>query len=449
MLDPTTAVILMLVAMLAMIAIGIHIGLALGTAALVGTYLLFGDMEMAMGMIGSAAFFVLRDFIFAVIPLFVLMGEFVSKSGSAGDLYRLMNRALKGVPARLSVATVWANAVFAAVTGVSVASAAAFSRLSYPEMIAAGYDRKFALGSIAGSACLGMLIPPSVLMIIWGIITETSIGFLFLAGILPGIILAALMALYCIVVATARPELAPSAEAVALPPLTRAELVSGLGVVVLIIVVLGSLYGGFTTPSESAAIGALGGLVHAILKGLRWKEIREAIVDSGKVIAPIMFLLLTAQMYTRFVTNGGVANMITDTLTGSGLSNFWAIVLMMAIWLFLGCLLDSGSIILLSVPIFWPVAQIIGYNEYSFAIMGILAIEAGLLTPPVGLLVYTVKGAVPDPSVSLAEIFLGAIPYWIMILIVMVAVWVLPGLATAPITWGTGIEFTHKIGWGF
>jgi len=444
-MDPTTAVLLMLVALIIGVIGGIHIGLSLGVTALVGTWLMFGSYELAAGQVGSTSFFALRDFVFAVIPLFVLMGEFVSRSGSAGDLYRVMNFGLKRIPGRLAVATVAGNAVFAAVTGTSLASAAAFSRLAYPEMIAAGYNRKYALGSVAGSACLGMLIPPSVLLIIWGIVTEISIGFLFLAGIFPGILLALIMALYCSGVAIFNPKTAPAVD-LSNEKLTRQELISGGGVIFLIFAVLGSIWLGLATPSEAAALGALFGLVLALIKGVRWEGIRDAIVDSGKVIAPILFLLLTAQMYSRLLTTGGVVNLITNTVGGAGIDPNIAILIMIVIWLVLGTLLDSGSIILLTVPIFWPIAEGFGYNPYAFAIMGILAIEAGLLTPPVGLLVYAVKGSVPDRTVQLGEIFAGSVPYWLLILLVMALVWVVPQLATIPIDWSIGNTTFHRIG---
>lgn len=446
-MDPTTAVLLMLVALIIGVIGGIHIGLSLGVTALVGTWLMFGSYELAAGQVGSTSFFALRDFVFAVIPLFVLMGEFVSRSGSAGDLYRVMNFGLKRIPGRLAVATVAGNAVFAAVTGTSLASAAAFSRLAYPEMIAAGYSRTYALGSVAGSACLGMLIPPSVLLIIWGIVTEISIGFLFLAGILPGLMLSLMMAFYCSATAVLNPKAVPASDMTG-QKLTGQEIVSGCGVIFLIIAVLGSIWVGLATPSEAAALGALFGLVLAIIKGVRWPGIRESIIDSGKVIAPILFLLLTAQMYSRLLTTGGVVNLITDTVGGAGIDPNVAVIIMIVIWLILGTLLDSGSIILLTVPIFWPIAQNFGYNEYAFAIMGILAIEAGLLTPPVGLLVYAVKGSVPDKTVQLGEIFAGSIPYWILMLFALVIIWLFPELTTIPITWSSGINFNHQIGIG-
>lgn len=429
-MEPTTVVFMMLVALIVLILIGVHIGLALGATSIIGTYLIFQDWGLAFNQVGSAAFFVLRDYVFAVIPLFVLMGEFVSKSGSAGDLYRVMNHGLRGVPGRLAVATVAGNAVFAAVTGTSLASAAAFSRLAYPEMIAAGYSRRYALGSIAGSACLGMLIPPSVLMIIWGIVAEVSIGRLFIGGMLPGVFLATLFAIYSMAAALVRPDIAPNPRSEDHRPISGAEKISGLGVIILILLVLGGLYGGLFTPSESAAVGAIGGLLLAIIKGIGWTGIREAIVDSGKTIAPIMFLLLTAQMYTRLLATGGVVNLIQDSIASAGFAPIVVVFVMVVIWLALGTLLDSASIILLTVPIFWPLAQGFGYDPYVFGIFGILAIEAGLLTPPVGLLVYAVKGAVADKSVTLTEIFAGSIPYWLLILVLMAIILMVPEIVT-------------------
>ena len=333
---------------------------------------------------------------------------------------------------RRAIATVLGNAVFAAVTGVSVASAMTFSRIAYPEMMKFGYNRSFALGSIAGSASLGMLIPPSVLLIVWGIIIEKSIGKLFLAGFIPGLILALLMGIYVSVRAGMKPELAPSkieGEPEETVPTAR-EMISGFGVIVLILLVLGGLFAGFFTPMESAAVGCGGAIIFSYIKGLRWAEYRTAVVDSGKTIAPILVLLMTAAMYAKFLALGSVVDMIQDIITGMGLGPFGITVLMILIWLALGTLIDSISIILLTVPIFWPLAEAGGWNVNAFAIFGILAIEAGLLTPPLGLLVYTVKGAVPDSSVTLTEIFAGSIPYWMLMLVVMIIVWAFPITAT-------------------
>ena len=432
MLEAPVVLLLMFIALITFIVLGFHIFVVLGMVSLVGTWLLFGDVGITLELASSSAYAVLRNAVFAAIPLFVLMGEFMSRAGMATDLYKIANYFLRKLPGRLAIATVLGNAVFAAVTGVSIASAMTFSRIAYPEMMKFGYSRSFALGSIAGSASLGMLIPPSVLLIVWGIIIEKSIGKLFLAGFIPGLILALLMGIYVAVRAGLKPELAPSkveGQPETTVP-TGLEIVSGLGVIVLILLVLGGLFAGFFTPMESAAVGCGGAIIFSYIKGLRWAEYRTAVVDSGKTIAPILVLLMTAAMYAKFLALGSVVDMIQDIITGMGLGPFGITVLMILIWLALGTLIDSISIILLTVPIFWPLAEASGWNVNAFAIFGILAIEAGLLTPPLGLLVYTVKGAVPDSSVTLTEIFAGSIPYWMLMLVVMCIVWAFPITAT-------------------
>jgi TRAP-type C4-dicarboxylate transport system permease large subunit len=194
--------------------------------------------------------------------------------------------------------------------------------------------------------------------------------------------------------------------------------------------VLGGIWTGMFTPAEAAGIGALGALGLGIVKGMRWPQIAEAIVDAGRSAAPIMFLLLAAAIFTRFLALGGVTGTLGEALTALGAGSTGVILMMVVIWLALGTILDSASIILLTVPIFAPVAMGFGFDPIAFAIMGILAIEAGLLTPPVGLLVYAVKGAVPDDSVTLGDIFRGALPYWLLILVAMGLVWIFPALAT-------------------
>ncbi len=427
-MDLNTLMMVTLTGMIIAILVGIHIGLALGLTALIGISIIFGDLTVALAVLGGAAYDALRDELFATIPLFILMGDFVARSGAARDLYKLVNRGLSRIPGRLAVATVIGNAAFAAVTGVSIASAAAFSRIAYPQMMRYGYRRTFALGSVAGSASLGMLIPPSILLIIWGIITETSIGKLFIAGVVPGLLLALLFILYSIVAAMRDPSIAPG-----LPPgeedaSTTAEVISGIGILGLIVLVLGGIWGGIFTSTEAAGVGALGAMILAILKGLRLRGISEAVVSAGRTAAPIMFLILAAAMFSRFLALGGIIGVIQGALGSVGFGTIGIYLIMVVIWLILGMILDSASIILLTVPIFWPIAEGLGFDRLAFAIFGILAIEAGLLTPPLGLLVYTVKGAIPE--VGLGEIFKGSIPYWILMLVTMLLVWIFPALAS-------------------
>ena len=411
---------------------GVHIGVALGLTSVIGVYLSYGDMNIALSILGSTAYDAIRSHALAVIPLFMLMGEIISRSGAAQDLYLVCERALQKLPGRLAVATVIGNAAFAAVSGVSIAAAATFSRIAYPEMRRAGYDKSYALGVVTGCACLGMLIPPSVLLIVWAILTEGSVGTLFIAGVGPGLLLGLIFVVYCVVVAVRQPAIAPSlGQAVERPRSEfRSEMISGMGIVALVILVLGGIWLGVFTPTEAAGFGVLGSIVVGWAKGMRWGEFTEAIFNAGRSTAPIMFLLISGSMYSRLLAVSGGINLIQDLFLGTGLSVIAIILVMTVIWLLLGALIDSISIILLTVPIFVPIAVTAGFNEVAFAIYGILIIEAGLLTPPVGLLVFTVKAAVPDSSVTLSDIFRGSIPYWLMMLGVATLLLLVPGLAT-------------------
>ncbi len=423
----------MLALLVVLILMGVHIGVSLAVCSALGVFLILGSTEAALAILGNTAYEAVRKDVFAVIPLFVLMGDFISRSGAAADLYRICDRSLKRLPGRLAIATITGNTVFAAVTGVSIASAAAFSRIAYPEMRKVGYKQTFALGAVAGSACLGMLIPPSVLLIVWAILTEMSVGALFIAGIIPGLLLAALFVAYVIIAAMRNPEIAPpfTEDLVkATPAEVKSELIGGLGILSLIILVIGGIWTGFFTPTEAAGFGAIGALLIGVVKGMRTKDIVASIIQAGRTTAPIMFLLITAQMYSRLLAIGGAVNFIQGMFLGAGLDPWQIIMLMVVVWIVLGMLIDSVSIILLTVPIFAPIAMVLGIDPIAFAIFGILVIEAGLLTPPFGLLVYTVKGSVPDPTATLGIIFKGSTPYFILILVAAFIVLFIPSLAT-------------------
>jgi C4-dicarboxylate transporter, DctM subunit len=425
--------------LLLLVFAGAHIAIALGITAALGVYLMTGDITVVRSFVANTAYEALRDYVFAVIPLFMLMGDFLAKCGAATDLYSLGNRLSRWLPARLAVATIIANAIFGFVTGVSIAAAAAFSRIAYPEMMRYGYHRGFALGCVAGSACLGMLIPPSVLMIVWGVLTEISIGKLFLAGVIPGFITAAGFAIYVIGVGILRPEIVGEAArkprgAVAAPPVAvepLGPLLASTGLVMLLIAgVLGAIWLGVCTPTEGAGVGAVAAFVLAVIKGIKPREVWEVILSVGRTSGPLLLLLFCAQLYSRVLSMTGFTELAKSMLIGTGLGPWGILLIMIGIWFVLGCLIDSISIILLTVPIFAPIAMQLGFDPIAFAIIGILAIETGLLTPPFGILVFTVKSAVADKDVQLAEIFWGSTPFWVVLLAVvaMIAIW--PGLAT-------------------
>jgi len=434
---------------LALVFAGVHIAIALGITAALGIYLMMGDLEVVRTFIANTAYEALRDYVFAVIPLFMLMGDFLAKCGAARDIYALANRLSRWLPGRLAVATIISNALFGFVTGVSIAAAAAFSRIAYPEMRRYGYRRDFALGSVAGSACLGMLIPPSVLMIVWCVLTEISIGKMFLAGVIPGLLAAGGMIAYVVVAALINPTIvgddhkliatsAVGADVVARPTATPpvddrplgAMLYSTLLVILLVAGVLGAIWLGVCTPTEGAGVGAVGALILAVIKGIKPREVWLVVLDVGRTSGPLLLLLFCAQLYSRVLSMTGFTEAAKAFLLSTGAGTWGILAIMVGIWFLLGCLIDSISIILLTVPIFSPIATHLGFDPLAFAIMGIVAIETGLLTPPFGILVFTVKAAVPDRSVELGEIFRGSIPYWIVLLGVVAALAAFPQLAT-------------------
>ena len=422
-----------IIVLISLIALSVPVVIALGLVSFFGLYFITGNVNVPLSLLNNTAYGAIRDYIFAVIPLFVLMGELISRSGAAEDLYNLINKSLKKIPARLALATIFGNTVFGAVTGVSIASAAAFSKIAYPQMVKFNYNKTVAVGCIAGSACLGMIIPPSILMIVWGVLTEQSIGKLFIAGIIPGIILALLFAIFCFVLAYFRPDLfGQGSENQALEVnLTKRQYWGAVGVSFLIVLVLGGIWFGFFTPTEAAGIGALFALILAILKGVSFKEILNSVLETGKISAPILLILICAQMYSRLLAMGGITDALTNVFTDIGGNKVLILFIMVVVWFILGMFIDSVSIILLTVPIFAPIAnKFLGFDPLSFAIIGILAIEAGLLTPPLGLCVYTVKGCVTDPEVTLGRIFYGSVPYWILLIVLAALIMMFPGLAS-------------------
>jgi tripartite ATP-independent transporter DctM subunit len=450
-MSSTTDLLILVGTLLVLVFSGVHIAISLGLTALLGLFLMTGDPHAMLSFASNTAYEALRDYVFAVIPLFLLMGEFLAKCGAATDLFALVNKLTRRVAGRLGVATVLANAVFAFITGVSIAAAAAFSKIAWPEMKRYGYERKFALGCIAGSACLGMLIPPSVLMIVWGVLTEMAIGKLFIAGIIPGLLVVTLYILYILWVAKTQPhrvgegvapsttiESAATAESTTTPPEAlpdepdlRTILWSTAGIIALVLLVLGGIWFGFFTPTEGAGVGATLALLLAIARGMKPREMVQAIISVGRTSAPLLILLVTAQLYSRVLSMTGITGMAKDFFLQSGLSPYAVLALMILVWFLLGAIIDSISIILLTVPVFAPIAMALGFDPIAFAIIGILAIETGLLTPPFGILVFTVKAAVDgEPDLKNGEIFRGAVPYWICLLGAIVAIVAFPQIAT-------------------
>lgn len=430
-LEPRTIGVAMIALTFAAIFLGMPIAFALLTAGFFGLALLKHDFTIATRTVALAADGTISDYVFATVPLFVLMGLFVSVSDIGRDAFRAAQKIFGRVHGGLGVATVAANAVFAAITGISIAAAAIFTKIAVPEMVRQGYTTRFAVGLTAGSSLLGMLIPPSLLLIIYGVIAEQSIGALFLAAAVPGILLATAFAVGVIVMAWLWPSFVGHVQRGAGAEIPAKDVVLGLvPVAILIVLVLGGIYGGVFTPTEAGAAGALGAMLLALARrSLSWRRLWEVISETGQVSVSILFLIIAASTFSRMLTLTELPQDMAAFLgnTGLGLPGFLMAYLLILV--VLGCLLDSTSIMLIMLPLALPVATALGANLVWFGVVTTIAIEIGLLTPPFGLSVYVIKASINDPRVSLGTIFGGALPFVLITLAVTIALMAFPQIS--------------------
>jgi len=360
------------------------------------------------------------------------MGLIVDVADIGRDAYRVAAWLLQRIRGGLGMATVAANVVFASITGISLASAAMFSRVAVPQMEANGYNKRFALGVVAGSSVLGMLIPPSLLLFIFGVLAEQSIGALFLAAIVPGIVLALAFCIGIYVLATLRPRMVmQSHRPVEIEGETwRTATIKLMPIFALVIIVLGGIYTGFFTPTEAGAAGAAAAILVALVKrSLTWKKFWRVLVETGLVSVSILVLIIAASMYSRMLTLSTIPQQITVTFAefGFDLIGFMFVYLLLVI--VMGMILDSTSIMLILLPLCLPIVSELGGNLIWFGIVTVIAVEIGLLTPPFGLTVYVVKATIADRSSTLGDIFGGTFPFVLMMTLVTVILILFPGLS--------------------
>lgn len=422
-----------IVAIVALIYAGMHVAVALCLVSLVGVWLIKGSFGVATNLLALAAYDAVYGYDFAVIPLFVLMGFLVSIAGVGRDTFWAANLLLGRIRGGLGLTTVGANAVFAAVTGISIASAAVFTKVAVPEMLRAGYTPRFAVGVVAGSSVLGMLIPPSLLMIVFGLIAEQSIGDLFIAGVVPGIVLALAFGVQILLVSYLVPRWVytgaptPPSE----PGVRAADALRRLIPVVLLIVVgIGGIYVGWFTPTEAGAVGALGALALAAWRRqLGLKVIWQVLSETGAVTVSIMFLIIAANIYSRLLAFSGMPLALQDWVTAGGFDFYTLLVIYAVIIVLLGTMIDGVSIMLIMVPMFLPLLKGFEVNLIWFGIVTVLAVEIGLLTPPMGLSVFAINSTLNDARIKLGDIFIGAAPYVVTMFIVLLAIIFVPDIA--------------------
>lgn len=422
-----------LVAMVVLVMAGLYVPIALMACSFIGVWAIKGSPLLASKLLGLAASNTIASYYFGVVPLFVLMGFLVAEAGIGRDAYDVANSAFRRLKGGLGVGTVGANAIFAAITGISIASAAIFTKIAVPEMVRHGYRARFAVGIVAGSSVLGMLIPPSLLLILYGVLTEQSIGDLFIAGILPGLLLAVLFGIGVVAMAAFMPRFTGTPDDDAGERFSAWQLTKkAVPIFTLILLVLGGIYGGFFTPVEAGAVGAIGALVLGLMKGtLPPRALWKVLVETGLVTASVCFLIIAAQMYSRMLAFSGVPAGFGSMVAGADIGLWGILIAYLAVVIVMGMILDSSSILLILVPLMLPVIAPFGVDLVWFGIVTIIAVEIGLLTPPFGISVYVIKSVVDDPDLTLGEIFLGAAPFALIMVVVLALVLIFPKLATA------------------
>ncbi len=426
---------LSIVGILVLIYSGMHVAIALTLLSFLGVGLIKGNWAIASKLLALAASDSISGYIFGVVPLFVLMGLLISVSGIGKDTFDVANRLFKGVRGGLGISTVAANAIFAAVTGISIASAAVFTKVAVPEMIRLGHRPRFAVGVVTGSSVLGMLIPPSLLLILFGVLTETSIGDLFKAGIMPGLLLSTAYSLAILWMAYKVPgyvgEIQSNSEDWSGVQMSFAQAIWKLTPIVLLIaLVLGGIYAGWFTPTESGAVGALGALVLTLGKRqLNWSKFWQVLTETGHVTVSILFLLIAANIYGRMLALSGITGFIGTWIGESGLGLYAILSIYLVVILLMGTILDSTSIMMIIVPLIYPIMYAMGVNFVWFGLVTVIAIEVGLITPPLGIAAFVVKSTLDDQSITLNDVFAGSLPYVAIMILVLILVVIFPQIS--------------------
>jgi C4-dicarboxylate transporter, DctM subunit len=423
-----------------MIYAGLYIPVALGLVSFLGVWIIRDDIDIAINMLALAAADTVSHQVFATVPLFAMMGLIVSKAGLGNDVYKVANFIFYKVRGGLGIATVAANAVFAAITGSSIASASVFARVSVPEMRKFGYTTRFSVGVVAGSSVLGMIIPPSAMLIIYAITADQSVGQMFLAGVIPGVLLAVAFALAIVVMARFWPKFVGGHGVVEIKEGTEdwqnlswgdvTRLMSPI--VFLVLVVLGGIYGGIVTPVEAGAAGSLVALLIAIFRrAMGWKGFWECLVETGHITASILFLIVAASMYSRMLGFAGLPTLFQAWLDEQGYGVLALMMIYIPMLLLLGTIIDTASMILIVAPLFLPAIEALGLDLVWFGIVTVIAAEIGLLTPPLGISCFVIKSTLNDPTIKLADIFAGAFPFAVIMLLVLFAIIAWPQLSLA------------------
>ncbi|MGV0990206.1 TRAP transporter large permease [Limnohabitans sp.] len=425
-LSPDAVAIIGFLVLFGLMLLRVPVGMAMGLVGVTG-YAYIAGPGPALKLIGQSSMRTVTDYTFGVIPMFMLMGAFVSVSGVSKELFRAANAFIGHMRGGLGVATVLACGGFAAICGSSVATAATFSSVAYPEMRRFGYPQSFSTGVIAAGGTLGAMLPPSTVLAVYAILTQQDIGKLFMAGIVPGLLAMLLYVITIMIIVRVKPDLLPRGE-----QKSWGERFNGLKDVwaplVLFMFVIGGLYGGFFTPTEAGGVGASGAFLLGVLRGkLDRAGIREALLSATRTSAAVFTVLIGALLFGYFLTITQVPQKLTEMLTGLGVGRYGILALIMVMYLVLGCLMDAMAMIILTVPIIYPVIVQLGFDPIWFGVIIVMTVELGLIHPPVGMNVFVIKSVVKD--VSFTTIFKGVIPFVVTDLFRLVILISFPAIA--------------------
>ncbi len=425
-LSPDAVALIGFVSLFALMLLRVPVGMAMGLVGVCGYGYIAGSGP-ALKLIGQTSMRTVTDYTFGVIPMFMLMGAFVSVAGVSRELFRAANAFIGHLRGGLGVATVVACGGFAAICGSSVATAATFSSVAYPEMRRFGYPQSFSTGVIAAGGTLGAMLPPSTVLAVYAILTQQDIGKLFMAGIVPGILAMLMYVLTIVIIVKVRPDWLPRGE-----HKSWGERFAGLKDVwaplVLFVFVIGGLYGGFFTPTEAGGVGATGAFLLGVLRGkLNRATTLEALLSATRTAAAVFTVLIGALIFGYFLTITQVPQNLTAYVSDLGLGRYQVLALIMVMYLVLGCLMDAMAMIILTVPIIFPIIVQLGFDPIWFGIIIVMTVELGLIHPPVGMNVFVIKSVVPD--VSFTTIFKGVIPFVLTDLLRLVILIAFPVIA--------------------
>jgi len=404
----------------------VPVGMAMGLVGVAGFGYLAGATP-ALKIVGHTTMRSVTDFNFAVVPLFLLMGSFATNSGMSRELFRTANAFLGHLRGGLGIATIAACGGFAAICGSSVATAATFSRVAYPEMRRYGYPQSFATGVIAAGGTLGIMIPPSTVLAIYGIITEQDIGKLFIAGVIPGIVAVLMYMATITLIGRLRPGYLPAGK----PVPWRERIASTRDVwatLLLFFFVIGGIYGGLFTATEAAGMGAAGAFIISVLRRrLSGADILRSLLEATRTTAAVFTVLIGALLFGYFLTITQTPQKVTEFLVGLGIGRYGVLALIMVMYLVLGTLMDALAMIILTVPIVFPVIKALGFDPIWFGIIIVMVAELGLIHPPVGMNIFVIKSVVEDVKIS--TIFYGVLPFIITDLLRLILLIAFPILA--------------------